>query len=536
MIIQKAAVGNHEEAFIQYSFSEDLNVISSDDNNKGKTILIQTIMYCLGNIPAFPVSFDYNSYYHYVEFSVEDKNYILCRKNDTFILKECTTLMIFNGISELKRYWNKHIFSLPKIPKAGLLRIVDPELFLQLFFIGQDKKDTSNIANKGYYKKDDFINMLYSIMNLESSQTQADDVELTKTKINSIKDERKALLKEHKVLKSSKKVNSYLSAISDKIAFESKIKEIEKVKEKIIELRKARNASINRKLKCEVSLKELVSLNRAIDHGEIRCMDCNSTHIGFKSESKASCSFDISTPELRQEIIGSINEKIAAYTEDIQRLTLDINHQQKYIQSLLDNDEITLETIVAYKKDIIDAAEAEKSIIKIDNEIEQLEQSLKMSKQELSDLAQKQHDLIQSIVDEMNTVYKLVDPTGNLFFDNLFTIKGKVYSGSEATIFHLVKLYALAKVINHNYPIVVDSFRAEDLSTPKENIVIELFSRLKSQIIFTTTLKAQEEGKYNHNTKIHHIDYAGHTPSKMLNKSYLDDFIELMDQLALTIS
>ena len=536
MIIQKAAVGNHEEAFIQYNFSANFNIISSDDNNKGKTILIQSIMYCLGNIPAFPVSFDYNSYYHYIEFSIEDKNYILCRKNNTFILKECTTLMIFSGISELKRYWSKHIFSLPQISKDGLLRIVDPELFIQLFFIGQDKKDTSNIANKGYYKKDDFVNMLYSIMNLEGSQVQTDDVELTKTKINTIKEERTTLLKEHKVLKSPKKVNSYLSAISDKIAFESKIKEIEKVKGKIIKLRKARNASINRKLKCEVTLKELASLNRAIDHGEIRCMDCNSTHIGFKAESKAPCSFDISTPELRQEIIDSINEKIAAYAEEIERLTLDINHQQKCIQSLLDNDEITLETIVAYKKDIIDAGEAEKIILKINDEIEQLEQSLQVSKQELADLAQKQHKLLQSIIDEMNTTYKLVDPAGNLFFDNLFTTKGKVYSGSEATIFHQVKLYALAKVINHSYPIVVDSFRAEDLSTTKENIVLDLFSKLKSQIIFTTTLKNEEEGKYNHNAIIHHIDYTEHTPSKMLNKSYLGDFFEMLKQLALTIS
>ena len=59
MIIKKMAVGNKDEAFIEEKFSKNLNIISSDDNNKGKTIVIQSIVYCLGNIPVFPTAFDY---------------------------------------------------------------------------------------------------------------------------------------------------------------------------------------------------------------------------------------------------------------------------------------------------------------------------------------------------------------------------------------------------------------------------------------------------------------------------------------------
>lgn len=51
MIIKKIAVGNLEEAFIEDSLSKDFNIISSDDNNKGKTIIIQSLMYALGNDP-----------------------------------------------------------------------------------------------------------------------------------------------------------------------------------------------------------------------------------------------------------------------------------------------------------------------------------------------------------------------------------------------------------------------------------------------------------------------------------------------------
>lgn len=535
MIIRKVAVGNKEEAFIHSLFSDNaVNIISSDDNNRGKTILIQSLMYCLGNTPVFPSSFNYKNYYYIIEFSVKEKNYILCRKNETFILRQGNSLMIFNNTSELKRYWSKNIFGLPAIKKSGSVRIVDPELFVQLFFVGQDKKDTSNIANKGFYNKEDFKNMLYAIEGLGVEQVSQDEISFIKTKLQELKEERNILLREHKILKSSKKSSQYLSAISDKIAFESQIKEIEKIKEEITSLRVARNAAVNRKLKCEITLKELKSLNRSMNHGELRCMDCNSPHIAFKTESKSTCAFDITTPEVRREIIESINDKILDYAESIEKITSEINSSQTQIQSLLDNENITLESIVAYKQESLDAATAEKRIIEIDAKIKNLTESL--SEKSADALADKQALLRTNIVEAMNNTYREIDPTGNLYFNDLFTTKDRVYSGSEATVFHLAKLLALAKIFKHNYPIIVDSFRAEDLSTIKENKVIKLFNQLGTQVIFTTTLKHEEHGKYNNVKNVCHIDFTSHEPSKMLNARYVDEFLKITQQLALTIS
>lgn len=59
MIIKSIYIGNSNEAFIEDSFGKDFNIIYSDDNNKGKTIVIQSIMYCLGNSPVFPASFPF---------------------------------------------------------------------------------------------------------------------------------------------------------------------------------------------------------------------------------------------------------------------------------------------------------------------------------------------------------------------------------------------------------------------------------------------------------------------------------------------
>ena len=94
---------------------------------------------------------------------------------------------------------------------------------------------------------------------------------------------------------------------------------------------------------------------------------------------------------------------------------------------------------------------------------------------------------------------------------------------------------SLQKVLGHNWPIIIDSFRAEDLSTGKEKTVIEKYKELDNQIIFTTTLKDEEMGKYDNRPEINHIDYKGHAPSKMLSPEYCEQFKQLVADFAFDI-
>lgn len=535
MIIKKTAVGNCSEAFVENNFQPGLNIISSDDNNKGKTIAIQSMMYALGNEPAFPTSFEFKNYYHYIEFDINDVTYRLCRFNNGFVLKHNSVLMLFDNVSELKRYWHKHIFPLPNIIKNQITKIVDPVLFLQLFFTGQDKKDTFNIANSGFYNKADFYNMLYDICDLSGLELDEKETQKIKDQLAKLKDARDLLIKQHKILKSQKTPVSYLSAVSDRTAFSKKLVEMEKLNSKIAELRKARNTAATRRASWDTTLKELRSLNRNMECGELRCMDCDSTNISFSTSKKNAYAFDVSSVAMRNEIIASINEKIEAYTEEINKLNAQISVVQDDLQALMSDETISLEAIVAYKQDVFSASEAEARIKEIDEEIESLKNQLAVSAGSSQSKRDQQVATMAAILNEMNTVYKTIDPTGNLVFDDLFTKKDEVYSGSEATIFHLSRLYALCKVLKHNYPIVVDSFRAEDLSTTKENIVLSLYSALPNQIIFTTTLKQEELGKYDMRNDLHHIDYKGHTSSKMLSEEYVEEFRKLLNNLSINL-
>lgn len=151
------------------------------------------------------------------------------------------------------------------------------------------------------------------------------------------------------------------------------------------------------------------------------------------------------------------------------------------------------------------------------------------------ELRKERASLVRDIVREMNELYKLIDPEGNNKYTGLFTGRNEIYSGSEATVFHLVKLFALQRVLGHNYPIVVDSFRAEDLSTEKEKMVLKVCKSLGNQVILTTTLKQEEIGKYDSQEGINHISYFSHAPSKILDIKYVSEFMGIMSDFSLKI-
>ena len=143
MIIKSIFVGNAKEAFLEDKFSKGINVLYSDDNNKGKTIIIQAILYCMGNKPVFPASFAYEEYYFILTLELEGKIREICRHNNNFVIKEDNEIYIFDTLSEYKNYWDKNIHKLPIIIKDGRERLTDLELLIQVFFTGQDKKNNS---------------------------------------------------------------------------------------------------------------------------------------------------------------------------------------------------------------------------------------------------------------------------------------------------------------------------------------------------------------------------------------------------------
>ena len=172
--------------------------------------------------------------------------------------------------------------------------------------------------------------------------------------------------------------------------------------------------------------------------------------------------------------------------------------------------------------------------MEIKKEIKTLKNSLLVGKTKSKDIEEQRKKLIEDIEQAMNSIYHIIEPNGPNMF-NIFTKKEETYSGCEGTEFYLSRLYALQKILNHTYPIVMDYFRDGELSTQKESIVIEEFKKLSNQVIFTATLKEQELGKYDNIEDVNHIDYLSHIPFHLLQESFVQLFEELLKELNIEI-
>lgn len=524
MIIKAIYIGNEDEAFIYRDFSDKFNIIYSDDNNKGKTIVIQAIAYCLGNIPVFPTSFEYGKYYYILDITCGDKMFRICRKQKNIIVNKSGVLSFFDNISEFKRYWNNEFFKLPIIQKMNITKIVDPELYIQMFFVGQDKKLTYDIVNKGYYKKEDFYNMIYAIKGLVSAGRSEAQIKEIKEQISELKNERQNLLKVNKILKQCGNVEEIIGKTNDRRALEEILNKADEIKDIIIDLKKERNRAIARKKKNEAVLKELRSLNRDMRSGEVVCMDCGSHHISYES-ADSEFSFDISTSEMRTQILNAIEEKVSIYGEEIGRLTDEINFQQERFDKCLSvEEEVSLELLLVVKREMDNSRDADKRITEIEKNLIELEDDFNIKNAVEEDIQEKQKELVKDIVQKMNEFYRYVDKEQGSKYNDIFTKRDKVYSGSEGTEFHLAKIYALQQILEHECPIIIDSFRAEDLSTERENNVLDMFREISNQIIFTTTLKKEEKGKYERED-VNCIDFSSHTTNHILSSIYLEEFI-----------
>ncbi|WP_196518044.1 hypothetical protein [Halomonas sp. PA16-9] len=134
MKINKIAFGDTEEAFVENRLQSGLNVIFSDDNNRGKTLVMQGLMFSLGYESIFPSSFNYKDKYFYSEIEVGGVTYEFLRKRNSIAIKSEDAMQIFNSVGEARYFLDKFVFSVPKVLKDGRNTLVDLSLLYEFFY------------------------------------------------------------------------------------------------------------------------------------------------------------------------------------------------------------------------------------------------------------------------------------------------------------------------------------------------------------------------------------------------------------------
>ena len=237
---------------------------------------------------------------------------------------------------------------------------------------------------------------------------------------------------------------------------------------------------------------------------------------------------------MRNDIQNSIDEKIKDYSEEIEKLDYQIEEIVKQIKVVMEDEDVTLDTILAYKDDVFSAEEAERRILDVDEKLAELKGQRKSNIQLTDELKKKRESLNKEMVNELNRIYSEIDSNHDKI-ENLFTKRDDTMSGSEQTAFYISKMLLFEQFFHSPMPIIMDSFRAEELSTEQEANALGLFKKAGKQVILSATLKTQERGKYDDQKEINSIDYSEHTPHHILNGEYVGRFSELLSELGLSM-
>jgi len=527
MILRKVAFGNSEEAFVEDRFTNGLNIVFSNDNNKGKTILIQSIMFSIGNLPIFPSGFGVAKYYFYTQFEHDGRSLEFVRHGNSILVKESGLVTVFDSITDFKIYFNESIYRLPKFNKDGRFVLADLSLFYQVFYLPQDKRNTSTIINGGRFNKTDFIAMIKSIINPNYSNIDSFEVQKIKDRKREIIQNIALLSKRISFAKENPLVAQRVLQSAGNADFEQKSENLQKTNQQISEYTVKRNRESNRLSKLENLLNELNSLNRNIEIGKVKCAECGSCKIVY---SNGDFTFEISNDTVRREVFASIVKQIGIKQDSIMEYSTLISNLQAQLQAQLSSIPIEVTDIVISREAVLNERENDRKIMELSVELGECNRLLDQHEALEKDVAKDVNDKMSNIVQMMRDYYSTIDDVENSNIDGFFTKNNENFSGSEEQIFYFSKLVSIAKHLPIDFPLIVDCFRDGEISTDKEKKMVREYMGLRKQIILTATLKDQEyiTQKYVSEDGLNPIDYSAIQPNKILGPGYVSDFVGLL--------
>ena len=531
--VKSIYIGNAVESFIQRGLSDGVNIVWSVENHRGKTVALQGIMYALGALPQFPESFPRKECVFIVDVEANGTELSILRDNDTFVVKDSENILLFRGIREFSEFWDERVSPLPRIIKDGKRRICDLSIYTQMAFVPQGNRSTAKTS--GYFNKKDFWEMLCSAAGLGARTLDTKAEEKLNARKKELLTRRKELLKQAKMLK---EVGTSLAATSPTADREERnrlVEELNEIAGRINELRKHRAHAYTRKVKNEKVLKELNSLDREIPVGGVVCLDCGSERIGYKLPN-SDLAFDITTPSMKSQIIGFVNDRITMHDNDVRACDEQIRILQEQFNAKADAREITLADIFSSRIDYRDYEEVDREISLITDELEDIANRLAEKARIDEDLRVRRAEFKQDILNTMSRIRREINNSDEVReYPDLFTTTTSIYSGSEESEFFIARACALVKHIHHGLPVIIDSFRAEELSTLREERALELFEALPNQVILSATLKQEESGKYERMEGIRQVCYDEFPMNKLLSEKWTAEFAKKVESFGISL-
>ena len=226
------------------------------------------------------------------------------------------------------------------------------------------------------------------------------------------------------------------------------------------------------------------------------------------------------------------------YTTEASELSQQISEKQTELNEVIQSIPVPISNILIYTDTIRTYSEDEKRLSELRDKTEaiQAEIDLEQTNQDKNNQAQK--NVKSQILDSMNGFYKLIDPDGQQVFKDLFATRSMTFSGSEEQEYYFSRTLAIFWLLKHSFPIIMDFFRKGELSSKKENLMIEEYRKTGVQVILSSTLKDEEYstgGKYYKMDGVNAINYEINPNSHILQEAYCEQFMDIVDSFGIVM-
>lgn len=115
--------------------------------------------------------------------------------------------------------------------------------------------------------------------------------------------------------------------------------------------------------------------------------------------------FDVTTPNMRTQIIDSLKERIESINFDLENNERELRKAQRHLGELLSkNDDFSLTDLVACKDMFLDVKEIDREIQDAQQEINEIDNMLKIKKGLTNKLKERRREFYEDLISEMNHV------------------------------------------------------------------------------------------------------------------------------------
>ncbi|QEY23062.1 hypothetical protein D0S48_18250 [Psychrobacillus sp. AK 1817] len=121
------------------NFYEGINIITSKDNQLGKSTIMKSLYYCLGSEMFFSDRLNLKTKMHFLELEIKGKPYLFLRHGKIIVVKDRNGLHKFNSATELSHFLSEILELKVMLESKGKSYVIAPPVFTFLpYYIDQD--------------------------------------------------------------------------------------------------------------------------------------------------------------------------------------------------------------------------------------------------------------------------------------------------------------------------------------------------------------------------------------------------------------